>query len=289
MTTNITSLPLIAAVQMCSSHIVEENLATAEVQIEEAAKNNAKLIVLPEMFSIMGMSPSDKVKVKEKFGYGKVQSFLSEQAKKHHVWIVGGTIPIECNDNNKVRAASIVYNDQGETVGRYDKIHLFDVQLSETEIYRESDTTEPGNEIVIVNSPFGKIGLAVCYDIRFPELFRVLFNNGVNIICIPSAFTTKTGEAHWETLLKSRAIENFSYVIGSAQGGKHSSGRSTYGNSLIVDPWGTIISRADDNTPQNIYAAFDTKKINDARKSIPVSNHQKIFFDIASLKLNTLD
>jgi len=287
MTTNpqdTQKLPRIAAIQMCSSHIVDENLVMAAQLIEEAAANGANLVVLPEMFSIMGLNPNDKVTVSEIYGSGKVQSFLSEQAKRNKVWIVGGTIPVQCGDPNKVRAASIVYNQNGDLIARYDKIHLFDVTISETEAYRESDTTQPGNRIVVIDTPFGKLGLSVCYDLRFPELFRIMFNQGAEIICVPSAFTVKTGEAHWETLLKSRAIENFCYVIGAAQGAKHSSGRSTYGNSMIVEPWGTVTSKLAGTKPGVIYTDIDLAKLSEIRKSIPVADHQKIYFDTSRLE-----
>ncbi len=272
-------MPIIAAIQMCSSNVVEENLLTSAKLIAEAAKNDAKLVVLPEMFAIMGLKTTDKVDVKEKFKEGAIQLFLSEQAKKNSIWIIAGTIPIECSDANKVSAASIVFDDNGNIVARYDKIHLFDVSVTETEVYKESDTTMPGNKIVVVQTPVGKIGLSVCYDIRFPELFRCLANSGAEIFSVPSAFTVKTGEAHWELLTRSRAVENFSYVIGACQGGTHASGRSTYGNSLIVDPWGTVVAKKSGSTQGVIYADIDLAKLYEIRKSIPVFQHQKIFCD----------
>jgi len=274
----------VAAIQMCSSHLVEENLSTASSLILEAANNGAKLIVLPEMFAIMGLNPNDKVTVREPLGKGIIQSFLSDQAKKNDVWIIGGTIPIECDNNNKVRASSLVFNNDGINVARYDKIHLFDVTVSETEIYKESDTTEPGNDLVVIETPFGKLGLAVCYDVRFPELFRCLFNKGAEIIALPSAFTVKTGEAHWELLSRSRAVENFCYVIGACQGGTHSNGRKTYGNSIIVEPWGSIVSKQEGIKSGVIYSTIDLMKLNEIRKSIPVAQHQKIFFDVSKLE-----
>ena len=170
------------------------------------------------------------------------RSYLLRQ-KKIKCGLSGEQIPIECVDENKIRAASLVFDDTGQCVARYDKIHLFDVVLSEHEVYRESDTTEPGTNLVVINTPFGAIGLAVCYDLRFPELFRCLFNKGAEIIILPTAFTEKTGKAHWEVLARSRAIENFCYFIGACQGGVHSNGRTTYGNSIIIDPWGNIISK----------------------------------------------
>ncbi|OGT38904.1 MAG: acyltransferase [Gammaproteobacteria bacterium RIFCSPHIGHO2_12_FULL_38_14] len=270
----------IAAIQMCSSHIVDKNLLTAANLIEEATKKDAKLIVLPEMFAVMGRTSADKVTEKEPFRKGKIQSFLSDQAKKNKIWIVGGTIPIECENKNKIRAASIVFDDQGNIVTRYDKIHLFDVILSKKETHKESDTTEPGDELVVVGTPFGKLGLAVCYDVRFPELFRHLFKKGAEIITLPSAFTVPTGKAHWELLVRTRAVENFCYVIGACQGGIHSGGRKTYGHSIIVEPWGNIASEKKCTDAGIIYANINLKKVHEARTSIPIKNHQKIFFDM---------
>lgn len=271
----------IAAIQMCSSHIVEENLAMAAHLIKEAATNQAQLIVLPEMFAIMGKKPTDKVEAKEDYGSGKIQDFLSNQAKMHQVWIVGGTIPVACENKNKVRAASIVYDCNGNVVARYDKIHLFDVTISETESYKESDTTEPGDEIVVVDTPVGKLGLTVCYDIRFPGLFTALMNRGAEIIAIPSAFTIKTGEAHWQLLSRSRAVENFCYIVGAAQGGTHSSGRQTYGHTLIVEPWGAVVQEIIDPSNAIAYASIDLKKLDEIRASIPVMQHQKIKTDLS--------
>ena len=273
----------VAAIQMCSTDKVEKNLEVAKTLIQQAVNNNAKLVVLPEMFAIMGINSKDKVVAKEKYGKGVIQSFLAGESKRHGVWILGGTIPIECDDINKVRAASILFNDQGLVAARYDKIHLFDVELSSSEIYKESDTTEPGDELVVVDTPVGKLGLGVCYDIRFPEMFRYLFNKGAEIIALPSAFTTKTGEAHWELLSRSRAVENFSYLIGAAQGGTHTSGRKTFGNSLIVDPWGDVVAKREGVDSGVVYADIDLAKLHEIRKSIPVAEHQKIFFELEKL------
>ena len=226
----------VAAVQMCSTHELRENLNVVADYIREAAKNGAKLVVLPENFALMGRQESDKLTIKEVFGKGEVQDQLSKLAKDHHVWIVAGTFPIATQAENKVRATSLVFNDQGWCVARYDKMHLFDVSVSENEHYHESEWIEAGERIVDVATPFGKLGLGICYDVRFPELFRSLFLRGVEIIILPSAFTVKTGKAHWEVLVRSRAIENFCYVIAAAQGGHHTNGRNTYGHSLIVDP-----------------------------------------------------
>lgn len=273
----------VAAIQMCSTHIVDENLAMASSMIEEAARNSAKLVVLPEMFAIMGLKPTDKVDVKEELDNGKIQSFLSSEAKRNNVYIVGGTIPIACENENKIRAASLVYDPNGKRIARYDKIHLFDAVLSETEIYKESDSTESGDEIVATDTSLGKLGLTVCYDIRFPELFRSLVNKGAEILTIPSAFTVKTGEAHWELLARSRAVENFCYVIGACQGGTHSSNRQTYGHSIIIDPWGTILAKKDDMEPGIIYANIDLEHLKKVRKSIPALDHQTIRVNATSI------
>lgn len=237
------------------------------------------------MFAIMSDKVTTKIDVKEPFGVGKIQSFLSSQAKTNKVWIVGGTIPITCHDEKKIKAASLVYDNTGNCVARYDKIHLFDVVLSDNEVYLESDSTEPGNSLCIVETPFGKIGLAVCYDLRFPELFRCLFNEGVEIIILPTAFTEQTGKAHWEILARSRAIENFSYFIGSCQGGIHPNGRKTYGNSIIVGPWGDVISKKETIEPGIIYGNIDLDNVYKARKSIPIQKHQRIYFDKSDLKM----
>ncbi len=276
-------MPKIASLQMCSSPLVDENLATAARLIEEAASHGAALVVLPEMFAIIGEKPTDVVAVKETYGSGKIQDFLSKQAKKSNVWIVGGTIPIACDDKHKIKAACIVYDSQGNAVARYDKIHLFDVVISETESYRESDTTEPGNKTVVVDTPVGKLGLSVCYDIRFPGLYTQLLNQGAEIITVPAAFTVKTGQAHWQLLLRSRAVENFCYVIGAAQGGTHAGDRKTYGHSLIVEPWGTVIQEITQPGNAIAYANIDLKKLHDIRALMPVAQHQKIKPDMSGL------
>jgi predicted amidohydrolase len=274
----------IAAIQMCSSGNVDDNLVAAKKLIQQAAAKGAKLLVLPENFAVIGNADSlNKLDAKEKFGSGKIQSFLSEQAKQNKVWIVGGTIPVACDDNQKVRAACLVYDDQGNVAARYDKIHLFDVVISDKEFYKESATTQAGNKVVVVNTPVGKLGVIICYDIRFPELARCLFDQGAEIIAIPAAFTVTTGQAHWELLCRSRAVENFSYVIGAAQGGHHVGGRSTYGHSLIVGPWGKVLAEKPDIIPGVIYADVDLKQLHDIRKSVPVDRHRKIFFDLSKL------
>lgn len=266
----------VAAIQMASGPNVGSNLTEAARLMTQAAEAGAGLVVLPENFAIMGLNESDKLKVKEQAGSGQIQDFLAEQASKLGIWIVGGTIPITSNDEKRVWAACQLYNDKGEVVTRYDKVHLFDVTLEESdETYNESETIEPGSNLAVVDTPFGKLGLAICYDLRFPELFRSMADEGVELFAIPSAFTAITGKAHWETLLRARAIENLSYVIASAQGGYHVSGRETYGHSMIVDPWGMIL----DELPRGsgfVIADLDLQKVQNTRRSFPVLEHRKM-------------
>jgi len=266
----------IAAIQMASGTNVSANLIEASKQITSAAQAGAKLIVLPENFSIMGFTDADQVKVAEDDGAGPIQDFLSEQAKKNKVWLVSGTIPIKSALENKVYAACLVYNENGERVSRYNKIHLFDVHLDITdETYNESETLEAGNQVVVVDTPFGKIGIAICYDLRFPELFRQLVMQGAEIIVLPSAFTAITGKAHWEVLLRARAIENLCYVVASSQGGYHVNGRETHGDSMAVDPWGTIIERLPQGSGY-IIADIDIDGMHKLRNNFPVLQHRKI-------------
>ncbi len=270
-------MPKVAAIQMCSSNTVDENLAMVASLLQEAAQQKAELVVLPEMFAVFSTDIAHKIMIKETYGHGKIQDFLAAQAAKHQLWIVAGTIPISCENPTKIRSACIVYDASGKAVARYDKMHLFDVVISETESYKESDTTEAGDAIVVVDTPIGKLGLAVCYDIRFPLLFNKLFKAGAEIIAIPAAFTVKTGIAHWHLLARSRAVENFCYVIGACQGGTHANGRKTYGHSLIVEPWGDIIAERVDPIPGVIYAEVDLKHLQKIRTAIPVGKHQKEF------------
>ena len=271
----------IAAIQMASGTNVSANLNEISRQILSAVKAGAKLIVLPENFAIMGFQDADQIKVAEDEGTGPIQDFLSAQAKNNKVWIVAGTVPLKLNSDNanyenKVYSACLVYNEKGEVVSRYDKIHLFDVHLEITsETYNESETIEAGNKAIVVETPFGKIGLAICFDLRFPELFRQLVLHGAEVIVLPSSFTAITGKAHWEVLLRARAIENLCYVVASAQGGYHVNGRQTHGDSMIVDPWGTIL----DHLPQGsgyVIADVDIENINNIRKNFPVLQNRKI-------------
>ncbi len=230
----------VAAVQMASGPQVAANLQEAQRLIELAAATGARIVGLPEYFGIMGMKDTDKVAARERDGAGPMQDFLAEQARRHGVWIVGGSVPLDSDVPGKVRNACLVYDRDGERVGRYDKIHLFGFEMGE-ERYSEERTIEPGNRVVVLDSPWGRLGISICYDLRFPELYRAM--GEVDIIFVPSAFTETTGKAHWETLVRARAIENLAYVVAPAQGGYHVNGRETHGHTMIVDPWGVVLDR----------------------------------------------
>lgn len=266
----------ISALQMCSSSNIEKNLRTVRKLISKASADHSKLIVLPEMFPFFGKKSEDILKVKETFKSGKIQKSLMELAKKYNIWIVAGTIPLTCRLKNKIKSACIIINSAGKIVGRYDKIHLFDVTISSSEKYLESKTVKPGNKTCVIDTEFGKIGIAICYDLRFPQIFNSLVRKGVQIICIPSAFTTTTGKAHWELLLKSRAIDCLSYVVGAGQGGKHNNNRETYGNSLIVDPWGKVIAHKQDIKEGIISAEIDLDYLKQIRQKLPILNTKRI-------------
>ncbi len=267
----------VAVIQMTSHSDMEKNLQIAEAFIHDAALQGAKLIVLPEMFAIMGIDQLDKVKIREELGRGRIQDFLSEQASKHGVWLVGGTIPVAVeHSSEKVYAACLLYDNQGRMVGYYNKIHLFDVALSATrESFHESKTTVPGNKVVVLPTPFGKIGLAVCYDVRFPEMFRTMHDQGVECIILPAAFTYTTGSAHWDILVRARAIENQVYMIAAAQTGVHDNGRRTYGHSMIVNPWGMV--QASLLEEQGVVIAdIDLDYLRKMRDEFPVLSHRKL-------------
>jgi nitrilase len=262
----------IAAVQMASGPNVAANLSEAERLIEMAAKHGARLVALPEYFAIMGLKDTDKVAVREVEGKGPIQKFLTTQAKKHKVWIVGGSVPLEAGSKQKVRNSCLVFDDRGKQVARYDKIHLFNLDLG-NEHYHEEKTIEPGREVVTVDTPFGKLGLSICYDLRFPELYRAM--GQVDIIVVPSAFTDTTGKAHWETLVRARAIENLAYVLAPAQGGYHLSGRETHGNSMIVDPWGVVLDRLSRGSGV-VIAGVNPAYQASLRKSLPALEHRTL-------------
>ena len=266
----------VAALQMASGPNVAANLSEVEKLIAKAADAGARLIVLPENFAFMGMSEQDKLGIAEQPGKGPIQDFLSRQALRRKVWLVGGTVPLVGKEPGRVRAACQLYDNKGEVVSRYDKIHLFDVDIEQTgERYNESETTEPGDDLVVSQTPMGRLGLAVCYDLRFPGLFRGLLESDMQIMAVPSAFTAITGGAHWDILVRARAIENQCYVIAAAQGGYHFNGRETYGHSMIVDPWGNVL----DVLPSGsgvVSADIDLAYVQHIRKSFPAVEHRRL-------------
>jgi len=268
---------IFAAIQMASGPQVTANLLLAGQLIAEAAGKGARFVVLPENFGLMGVTEQDKLEVAESANGGPMQEFLAENARKHGVWICGGTLPVETPEPGKVYASSFIYNDEGRQVARYDKVHLFDVSLPGVdENYNESETILPGDRTVVVDTPFGKIGLAVCYDLRFPELFRELVDRGAEIIFVPAAFTDLTGKAHWDILVRARAVENLCYVVASAQGGYHVNGRTTYGHSMIVDPWGAVVDEADDHKPGIVLGDINLDCLRRVRRSFPVLQHRRL-------------
>lgn len=265
-----TSGTRVAAIQMASGPSVAANLLEAEALIRLAVSRGAQLVVLPEYFALMGYKDTDKVAIREQDGQGQIQDFLSRQAKKHKIWIIGGSIALATDNPDKVRNACLVYDATGKRVARYDKIHLFGLNLGQ-EQYREETTIEPGAEVVVFDSPFGRIGLSICYDLRFPELYRAM--HPVDILVVPSAFTATTGRAHWEPLVRARAVENLCYVIAAAQGGYHLSGRETHGHSMIVDPWGVIL----DELPRGsgiVTATVSLDYQKQLRASLPALQHR---------------
>jgi len=262
----------VAAVQMASGPNVAANLQEAERLIELAAATGARIVALPEYFCIMGMKETDKVAARERDGAGPIQSFLAEQARRHRIWIVGGSVPLEASTPDKVRNACLVYNQLGERVARYDKIHLFGFEMGQ-EKYTEERTIEPGSAVCTVDSPYGKLGISVCYDLRFPELYRAM--GEVDMILVPSAFTETTGKAHWDTLVRARAIENLAYVIAPAQGGYHVNGRETHGHTMIVDPWGVVLDRLPRGSGVVVAGVNPTYQAK-IRRSLPALTHKTV-------------
>ena len=263
-----------AALQMTSGPDVQANLAEARLLLEEAHAAGACLAVLPENFAFMGMHDADKLAVGETEGSGPIQDFLAATAQRLGLWVIAGTVPLRIPGDGRVAAASLVYDACGERVARYDKIHLFDVEIPErAESYRESANMAPGSTPVLIDTPIGRVGLAVCYDVRFPELFRALSARGAQVFVLPSAFTAPTGRAHWETQLRARAIENLCHLIAPAQSGIHPNGRETYGDSMIVDHWGRILSRLPSGRGC-VSAEIDLAREAEVRKSFPALLHR---------------
>jgi deaminated glutathione amidase len=266
------SLFRVAAIQMSSGPQVQGNLDEATRLVAMAATTGARLIVLPEYFAIMGLRDTDKVAVREAEGDGPIQRWMRETAQKHGVWLIGGGVPIATSSPEKVRNSCLVFDKTGTLVARYDKIHLFSLSMGQ-EQFNEARTIEAGDRVVTVDSPFGKIGLSICYDLRFPELYRAM--GDVDIIVIPSAFTATTGKAHWEPLIRARAIESLAYVIAPAQGGYHVNGRETHGFSMIVDPWGVVL----DHLPRGsgvVVAGINPQYQKTVRKNLPALSHRTL-------------
>lgn len=268
--------PMVAAIQMTSGHDVGVNLMAAERLIREAAAAGAGLVVLPECFALMAQDAREQIALREPDGQGPLQAFLARVAAENRVWVVGGTIPLAAADPERVRAACLVVDDHGQRVARYDKIHLFDCAVpGADERYQESATFEPGSAVVVCDSPCGRLGIGVCYDLRFPELFRRMLDAGLEVLAIPAAFTAATGQAHWEPLIRARAIENLVFVVAAAQCGLHPNGRETYGHSMVVDPWGTILGQQPRGTGC-ITIAVDRDFQVSVRRNFPVIDHRHL-------------
>jgi nitrilase len=267
----------VAAIQMTSGHEIDANLDAAGGFLAEAARLGAVLAALPENFAFMGMSGGDKRAIAEPDGAGRIQNFLADTARHLKIWIVGGTVPLRQDADGRVSASCLVYKSDGQRAARYDKMHLFDVDVpGSSESHRESAHTVPGRDPRLVDTPLGKLGLAVCYDMRFPELFRVLSRQGADAFVVPSAFTVPTGHAHWESLLRARAIENLAAVIAPAQWGTHPNRRETFGDSMIIDHWGKVLARMPSGTGC-VVADLDTAARMEARAKFPALDHRVIY------------
>jgi deaminated glutathione amidase len=271
--------PKAAVIQMSAGPERDANLAAAAALLREAAQAGAQLAVLPENFACMGLHETDKLALAEVDGSGPIQDFVAAQARALSLWIVGGTIPLAVpGDAGRVYAACAVWNAHGERVARYDKIHLFDIEVPDGsgERYRESATIAPGALApVVVDTPLGRLGLSVCYDLRFPELYRRLLAQGAELLCAPSAFTARTGAAHWDLLLRARAVENLCHVLASNQCGTHAGGRRTWGHSCIVDPWGRVLGDAGD-APGIVVSDIDADARTAQRRSFPAVDHRRL-------------
>jgi predicted amidohydrolase len=266
----------IASIQMVSTPDIQENLKVAGSLIQAAAKDGAQIVVLPEYFCLMGLKDQDKVRARESFGSGPIQEKLAEYARANQIHLVAGTIPLEAQDAAKVLNTTLVYDPNGQVISRYDKIHLFGFQTSK-ERYQESETIEagdtPGLLKLAINNQEWTFGLSICYDLRFPELYRAL--GTVDCHIIPAAFTYTTGQAHWEILLRARAIENQCYVLASAQGGTHLNQRRTWGHSMLINPWGEVLR----DLPAGegfISGVLSKDKLNEVRSQLPALAHRKL-------------
>jgi predicted amidohydrolase len=264
----------VAAIQMVSGASVEGNLQAARALLQEAAAAGAELAVLPEFFCFMGHRDRDKIAVRERFGDGPIQSFLCATARELGITVVGGTLPLEAGDDEHVRNTSLAFSAQGELLARYDKIHLFRFDNGQ-EQRDEARVIEAGGEPVSFELQASdghrwRIGMSVCYDLRFPELYRSLH---ADLLLVPSAFTYVTGQAHWETLLRARAVENLAYVAAPAQGGTHENGRRTWGHSMVVDPWGVVLAQRESGAGVAL-ADFDAQRLEQVRRQLPALEHR---------------
>jgi predicted amidohydrolase len=260
----------VAAVQMVSTPRVGENIDTARRLVAQAAATGAKLVVLPEYWPIMGMADTDKVARAEPAGSGPIQDFMAQAARAHGVWLIGGTLPLVAPEDGKVLNTTLVYDPQGKPAARYDKIHLFGFNKG-SEAYDEARTIVPGKAVGTFETGFGRVGLSICYDLRFPELFRAM--GECTLIVVPAAFTHTTGMAHWEVLLRARAIENQCYVLASAQGGSHENGRRTFGHSMLIDPWGVVKAVLPEGEGV-VHGAIDPAYLASVRESLPALKHR---------------
>ncbi len=270
----------VAVIQINACAAIAPNLLTIKLLARKAVDEGACLLVLPENFGFIGAKDEDVFLIQEPYGCDgadhRLQHFVSEMARRHKIWIVGGTIPLRCKDETKVRSACMVWNTEGEVVARYDKMHLFDVFLAGNgEHYQESKIYEPGSKIVVIPTPFGKLGLAVCYDLRFSDLFHAMRMQGAEIIALPSAFTAATGRAHWQILLQARAIESQVYLLAANQVGTHANNRVTYGHSMIVGPWGNILAQQQGGVGFAV-AEIDLLRLQVLREDFPVWSHRRL-------------
>ena len=262
----------VAAIQMVSTPDSKQNMKVAYRLLKQAKEQGAQLCVLPEYWSIMGLKDTDKVEQAEEFGHGEIQTFLSNVAKELSITLVAGTIPIQSKTPNKIFNTCLVFDALGQLIVRYDKMHLFGFSNGQ-ESYQESNTIQAGNDVVSFESEIGKVGLGICYDLRFPEFFRAM--GQCSLMVLPAAFTHTTGKAHWEILLRSRAIENQCYVLASAQGGKHENGRRTWGQSMLINPWGEIVAQLPEGEGV-VIGDIDLTSLEQIRTQLPALHHQRI-------------
>ena len=278
----------IAAIQLVSGANVHQNLAAAAKQIQAASQAGATLVLLPENFAVLDGGPLSQFAEREGDEAGLLQTFLSTQARQNSLYVVGGTIPLQTRplqagqqnpeliSDGRVRPANLVYDPDGKLIARYDKIHLFDVKVADKQAqYSESNSFEAGTQPCCVETPLGRVGLSICYDLRFPELYRVLLEMGAQVLTVPSAFTHVTGAAHWEVLLRARAIENQCYVLAANQGGVHNDSRETYGHSMIIDPWGRVLATLEKGEGF-VIADIDLQELADLRSNMPIQSHRRL-------------